>query len=225
MKTIIAGIAILLCCTAARAQEHSPRTSEGDRALLFSINGFGNFGVGGTLAGGVGSSTAARDSSPGLGTAVPIYGIGAKYFIAPRTAVRAALGFGSSSTTLPGTNGSGGGSSSSVSTFGFTPAIEFHLVQSGSITGYVGGFASYARASSGSGGEESDYSNSATSISAGTLLGVEFFPWNGLSFGAEYQLGVRSTYSSTTLQGNSTDGPSASDVGIGTVAVRLAVYL
>jgi hypothetical protein len=57
------------------------------------------------------------------------------------------------------------------------------------------------------------------------MLGVEFFAWSRLSFGAEYQLGARFNSSSTTASGNTTSRPGTTDFGIGTVAVRLGVYL
>ncbi|HVK37343.1 MAG TPA: hypothetical protein VNA88_02340 [Candidatus Kapabacteria bacterium] len=216
LPAIIGGL--LLFCATATAQEHSPRTAEGDRALLFSINGFGDFGVRGAVAATVGAS-AVGDS--GIGGATPIYGIGAKYFVAPRTALRASFGLGVS--TRASDSGGGGGASSMA--LAIAPALEYHVVQSGPLTGYVGGFASYATRSSGSGGETSEYSTAATSISIGAMLGVEFFAWSVLSLGAEYQLGARFNSSSTTSAGTTTDAPGTTEVGIGTVAVRLGVYL
>jgi hypothetical protein len=219
MKTILVGsIMILLSLLPARAQEHTPRTSEGDRALLFSINGFGDFGVRGTIAGNVGRATG-MDSSLGAGS--PIFGAGAKLFIAPKTAVRVGLGLGVVSLSSD-SGGSGGGSASA---FAISPAIEMHIVQAGSITGYVGGSISYARMSAGSGGESSEYANATSSIGIGGLLGVEFFAWDRLSFGAEYQIGARFNSSSVTAAGRTIDGAGTTELGIATVAVRLGVYL
>ena len=215
---LASGIALLLCCAAARAQENTPRTAEGDRALLFSINGFGDFGVRGSIAGTAGSGFGG-DSA--LGSGVPIYGVGGKLFIAPRLAVRLALGLGLSS-QAEDSGGSGGASSSA---FALSPAIELHLVQAGSITSYVGGFLSYARRTSGSGSEGTEFSSASSSIGLGAMLGVEFFAWSRMSFGAEYQLGVRFNSSSSTSAGNTSARPGTTDIGIATVAVRLGVYL
>jgi hypothetical protein len=57
------------------------------------------------------------------------------------------------------------------------------------------------------------------------MLGVEFFAWSVLSFGAEYQLGANFNSSSTTANGNTRSAPGTTEIGIGTVAVRLGVYL
>jgi opacity protein-like surface antigen len=217
--TLCFAIALLFCSTAASAQENTTRTSEGDRALLFSINGFGDFGVRGTVAGNLGSISAG-DSA--FDASTPVYGIGAKYFIAPRTALRLALGFGIFSQG----DGTGGIAGAGASALAISPAIELHLVQSGAITGYVGGFASLAIRSSTNGAEATaEVSRSATTVSLGVMLGVEFFPWNGISFGAEYQLGANFNSFSSTTNGESVDLPGTVEVGIGTVAVKLGVYL
>jgi hypothetical protein len=211
---------LLLCCATVTAQENTPRTSEGDRALLFSINGFGDFGVRGTVAGSLGSMNAG-DSA--FDAASPVYGIGAKYFIAPRTAIRVALGLGLFSQS----DGSGGIGGAGATTFAISPALEHHLVQSGAITAYVGGFVSLATRSSTNGGEATnEVSRSSTTISLGGMLGVEFFPWNAISFGAEYQLGANfNSFTSEVNGGNPVDLPGTTEVGIGTVAVKLGVYL
>lgn len=220
-KIIVCSVALFLFSVVTFAQDITPRTTVGDRALLFSINGFGNFGVRGSVAASIGGAAAVGDSSPGIGRAEPIYGIGARYFFAPKTAFRVSLGFGTSTSS----DGTETGNGRSATVFGLTPAIELHMVQSGSVTAYVGGFASLATVSAGGEGDEQEYSSSATSISLGGILGVEFFPWRELSLGAEYQLGARFSSSSTTAAGTSTDGPSSTDFGIGTVAVRLGVWL
>jgi hypothetical protein len=222
MKAIILFSTIILACTAVRAQEPAPRVSEGDRALLFSIDGFGTFGVRGTSAGGIANGVSMNDSSVGFTSAATIYGAGAKYFFAPRIAARLALGFGSSSQSQPGANGSG---SSSASFVGIAPAAEFHLVQSGRVSGYLGGFLSFAITSSARGADQERYGSSASSVSIGGLLGVEFFAFDGLSLGAEYQLGARFSSSSSQTRGATSEGPSATDIGIGTLAVSLGVYL
>lgn len=217
--TLCFAIALFLCCAITSAQENTPRTSEGDRALLFSINGFGDFGVRGTVAGNLGSMNAG-DSA--FDAASPVYGIGAKYFLAPRTAIRLALGLGLFSQS-DGTGGIGG---AGATAFAISPALEHHVVQSGAITAYVGGFAGFATRSSTNGSEATaEVSRSSTTISLGGMLGVEFFPWSAVSFGAEYQLGANFNSFSSSANGNDVDLPGTTEIGIGTVAVKLGVYL
>lgn len=216
-RTLCIGLALLLVATLLSAQENTPRTAQGDRALLFSINGFGDFGVSGSTAARVGSGGFADSGSGSVGA---VYGIGAKYFIAPKNALRLAIGLGM--TSQSGDSMSGGASSTAV---GLSGAYEIHLVQTGPVTGYVGGFAAYGSRSTSNGGEGFEYGSTTSSISLGAMLGVEFFAWSSLSFGAEYQLGLRMNSSSTSAAGSTNDGPGTTEIGIGTVAVSLGVYL
>lgn len=175
---------------------------------MFSINGFGDFGVSGVTAGS--SISSAGDTASNVS---PVYGIGAKYFLQQNVALRGVLGFGSSS-------GSG-----SQTAFGLLGGVEYHVLGSGAITGYGGAFLSFATQSRSSGEEMYQYSSSSSSLGLGGIVGVEFYPWRDISFSAEYQIGLQINSSSTTSAGVTNDSPGTTSIGIGSAAVMIAIYL
>jgi opacity protein-like surface antigen len=69
---------------------------------------------------------------------------------------------------------------------------------------------------------DSKLETSTTSIGAGLLLGVEWFPWENVSFGAEYALGFLSGSGETesTVNGTGSTSDSPSTMSIGTSAVN-----
>ena len=234
MKNILSSMLIFFAVAAvAIAQDTKPRTASGDKALLFSINGLGTFGVGGSYAGNIPTTgIGALDSlveSFGLRTMTPLFGFGMRYYLNDNLAFRGALGFGSSTKSAPRPNDTTGKTDDETSMLlGIAPAIEIHLVNAGPVTAYTGAFFNYSARWKFSGDEADTVRGTTTQsynmIGGGALFGVEFFPWNAVSFGAEYQLGVYSTTSSTDVKGKSTDGTSYLDIGIGSLAVMLGVY-
>ncbi|MCE7934713.1 MAG: hypothetical protein DYG96_08975 [Chlorobi bacterium CHB2] len=204
---------LFLLAIGAQAQDNTvARTAMGDKALMFSINGFGDFGVTGVTAGSSINSNNGGDSANSGGVS-PVYGAGAKFFLQNNVALRGVLGFGSSS-------GSG-----SQTAFGFLGGVEYHILGSGAVSGYGGAFLSYATRSRSSGEEMYAYSSSSSSLGIGGMMGVEFFPWRDISFSAEYQLGLRLNSGSTTTAGSTTDAPGTTEIGIGSASVMIAVYL
>ncbi len=222
-------IAAAFVCT-ANAQDTKPRTNSGDKALQFSFNGFGDFGVGGARAGSVPFTLLGFDSLfTGFRISQPIVGFGMKYFLSDNVALRGAVGLGSSTASTPRA-GDTTGKTDDVKDLilGITPGLEFHLVKTGPVTAYTGVFVSYSHSSNTTGDPDDTLRSTTTksynSIGGGAIFGVEYFPWSAISFGAEYQLGVLSSSSSSENKGKTTDGKSYLDIGIGAFAVMLGVY-
>jgi len=211
------------------AQDTKPRTSSGDKALLFSINGFGDFGVTGARAGNVPFSFMGIDTIFNIRLLAPVYGFGIKFYLSDNIALRTSLGFGSTTVSTPRTGDTTGKTDDVTDLiFGINPGLEFHLVNAGPVTAYTGVFANFIGSWSFSGDEADTVVGTTTKsysgFGGGAIFGVEYFPWSSISLGAEYQLGVMVSSSSTDRKGKSTDGPSYLDIGIGSFAVQLGVY-
>lgn len=230
MRTCIIGLFLLaIAAGGASAQDTRPKTSAGDRALLFSFNGFGDFGVNGSTAGSAPLTFFGIDTTFNIRLLSPIYGFGIKYYLGDNVALRASLGLGSSTVSIPRSEDTTGRTDDVTDLIlGVTPGLEFHLVNTGPVTAYTGIFASFSGSWNFSGDKEDTIADSTTrsysSFGGGAVFGVEYFPWNSISLGAEYQLGVSVSSSSTEHKGESTDGPGYFDIGIGAFAVQLGVY-
>lgn len=214
----------------ATAQDTKPKTSSGDKALLFSFNGFGDFGVNGARAGSVPFTLLGFDTLfTGFRISQPVVGFGIKAYLSDNLAFRSALGLGSSSQSTPRANDTTGKTDDVTDLIvGISPALEFHLAKAGPVTAYAGAFATFS-ASWNFSGDEADTlrgttTKSYTSIGGGALFGVEYFPWSAISLAAEYQLGVVASSGSVNNKGTSKDGKSYLDIGIGAFAVTLGVY-
>ena len=188
----------------------TPMTSQGDKALTFSINGLGNFGVSGL-------STA---SVSGYGT---LYGAGGKYFVSQDMAFRGVVSFNSNSTT---TKTQAGDNKSSTTSFGFAPGLEWHMAAAGAVSPYWGIMANFGmvkNTQTPAGGTET--SQSGTVFGADLMMGAEWYAWDGVSFNAEYQLGFSTTSTKANSGTGDVDGPSYTNFGIQSWAVGINVYL
>jgi len=165
-------------------------------ALVFSMSGLGNFGIGGVPFGvnvPLGSSPEAPFEE------APLAGLGIKSFLGERLAVRGFFQFGWSSLDEGRTQ---------TYLIGLAPGLEYHWVKT---QGEPGGSGSTRK-----------YAGNVYGLAA--LLGVEYFPVPNVSFGAEYQLLAAATSGKTESGATVTDLPKELSVGLGTVAVMLAVY-
>jgi opacity protein-like surface antigen len=209
-RLLFVSLLLVLCTVLMFAAE--PRTKAGSKALMFTINGLGDFGVRSPLLGEVTVE----------GTTYTAYGIGGKYFLSDDMALRGVLGFNSNSETQ---KTDAGDDKTTTTKFGLAPAIEVHFVNSAPVTAYYGAMVNFAMLSETHtppvGTETKD---SGTQFGVAALLGAEFFPWDNVSFGAEYQLGFSTTSTKRESGGVSVDGPTFTDIGFSSVAVNLQFY-
>ncbi len=230
MKRLLLVLFVSLCWMSIplHAQNVTPKDKSGDKALLFSINGFGNFGVGSLVAGNVGitaGSTVSFSSIPGAGI---------RYYLADRLALRAIAGIGTRSDSDPGDTIIQ--AESSTFQFAVSPGIEVHMINAGPVSGYIGGQISFASATETSSSTVPDSANplvrkrvesstSGSGFGVGAFLGAEFFPWTNISLGAEYQVNFFSlSTSAKDTKGVSTDGPKFTTLAITSAAVFLGIY-
>jgi len=143
-----------------------------------------------------------------------------KWFLSERFAVRGLFNAGWQSLD--------GGKSQSY-LIGIAPGFEYHWVKTKSVHAYLGAAAafglSHSKTKSGPLGPTTVEITSTSGVyGLSGLLGVEYFAFENVSFGAEYQLVASSTSSKTDYGSSSTESPRNIAVGLGTVAVVLAVY-
>lgn len=230
-KAILIFATGLLTAVAAYAQG-TPQTQSGDKALLFSINGFGDFGVTGTVVGMTPLRTGGIIDTlldmTGQSFLRPVAGVAMKFFLADNVALRAGIGFNMESNNDPVYRGDSllREDPSSRSAFAVSPGIEIHLVQEGPVTLYTGAVLSFASATNSTGADSLENSSTQTGIGFGAVLGAEFFPWSNLSLGAEYQIGLMLHSTSSAARGESLDGRSTTHIGItGPIRITLGLHI
>jgi opacity protein-like surface antigen len=161
-------------------------------------------------------------------------------------AIRASLGFSSSSTTTknpttPTPAGQLEESDLSDLSFSIIPGFQYYLLQTGALAGYAGGQIAFTTSSRNRTGSATDavgfakdheYSKSTTRFGFAVFGGFEWFPWERISFSGEYRLGFGTESgtqeSKTANTTTKTDAPSVTSFGIssGTGAnLTLSVYL
>jgi opacity protein-like surface antigen len=197
-----------------------PKTKQGNKALLFTLGGLSNLGAG-QYAG----------------------GIGGKYYFANNVAVRFGLGFNTRSETeknpiSPTPTDQKGERDESSTSFTIAPGVTYNIATTGSVVAYVGAqilFVSSSTSADGIGGSgfdaDSKLETTSMSFGAGAILGVEWFPWDNVSFGAEYTLaflsGSGDSESTVNGTGTKTDAPSTTSIGTSAVNganLTLSVY-
>ena len=188
----------------------TPMTSSGDKALTFTINGLGTFGV----------NSVPAVSAAGLGT---LYGAGGKLFVSQDMAFRAVVSFNNNSTTVKTGQGDDKNSTTSI---GFAPGLEWHMAAAGAVSPYWGLMADFGWAkNTHTPPTGSETSSSGTSFGAAAFMGAEWYAWDGVSFNAEYQLGFNTTSTKSNSGTGDVDGPSYTNFGINSWAVGINVYL
>lgn len=130
-------------------------------------------------------------------------GVGAKYYLNNRMAVRGVVQFTMASSVTPWTGAAAGNDGeSSVTTIGVGAAFEYHMVV-GKLSPYFGGGFGFRSVTS---EEKSPYANggsqtvikddpaynAGTNLSLYALLGVEYYIYDNVSLAAEYRLGFNS---------------------------------
>lgn len=224
-QLIVVVLALTVACgTALAADNVKPMQKAGATALMFDLGGLANLSAGNYQG-----------------------GVGLKYYFSNGVAVRASVGFGMTSTTtknpadpVPTTQESE--SKYTAMNFSIAPGIQYNVATSNSVVGYVGAQVSYTMASqkregnaSGFGvgySKDHEYKESTSTFGAAAFVGVEWFPWDNISFAAEYRFNFSTTsgkaeFKNATTSGDS-DAPSSTSFGLssGNAAnLTLCVYI
>ena len=215
-QILILALATLILTGVSQAQDVKPKGAEGDKALLFSLNGLSNLGAG--------------DFNGGFGM---------RYHFASNLSVRFGLGFSTSSTTTkrPVAMTTGADEKDSEFELSVAPGIEYWLMKNGPVAAYVGAQIAYLMSS-----ETNENMNfvantkletTRSGIGGGVIMGVQWFPWSNVGLGAEYQLGFSSIsgkVKSTNSTGTTTesDSPSTTSIMLGSMngaAFTLEIYM
>jgi len=224
MKRLAVLVLVLLFLTSVTlAGDPKPITYSGAKALLFDLGGL---------------ATLAAGNYGG--------GLGAKYYIGHDLALRLSLGFSTGTTTSKNVQSPLpvnrlGESKLTSSEFTVAPAVTYNLARTSTVVAYVGAMFSYTSASDKREGNSASlavdydsgesYRQSSSGFGFGGLLGVEWFPWENISFSAEYRLGYghssSETESATTATTVTVDGPTVNGFGLGSAnsgALTLSLY-
>jgi len=183
-------IALVIVGVSYAGDSPAAKTKAGDKGLIFTLYGLNNLGAGEFNG-----------------------GIGGKYFFMDNHAVRFGIGF------LTGSEEDPAGNKDEASAFSIYPAYLFHFATPNSVTAYTGievGFVTGSTEYKPALGTSSK--SSTTMFSIGVLLGVEWFAWEHVSLGAEYQLGYMSQTEKVTPPGGTEQETKTS--GFGTVAMN-----
>ncbi|HOT97278.1 MAG TPA: outer membrane beta-barrel protein [bacterium] len=207
---------LLLLSPVAGADKLQPKTQAGDKALLFTINGLGDFGVGGAPAG-----MLVWDSEDGV-EMTHYQGLGFKTFLSDGIALRVGLCYASQGLTTETDDGDQERNSSVLS---IQPAIEYHLYQAEAVSIYTGGGLYFAKSTmTHKAPDTEDQTYSMSSLGFAGLIGAEFYPWKSVSLAAEYQIGYASGSSTYDDGTDKVDGPKAHMMGINTLGVTLGIH-
>lgn len=215
LKFILSLIIVAGITSTSFAQDDAniphPNTKAGSAAWLFTLNGLGNFGLGGFTLG---------------TTSNPVVAAGWKWYFSDDLALRALLGF---STNSSGDDSKSGGSKTTSTGYGIGVGVEMHTHAVYSTSPYFGAQLTFAgggtTTSANVGGTTSESKSSGTTLGLGVLAGFDWYFTRGLAIGGEYMLGFNTTSSSTTSAGTTTDNPSSTMIGIsGGGNVHLVVH-
>jgi hypothetical protein len=195
--------------------EGAAKNRAGQKGLLFTLAGLGDFGVTGNLLG-IALPTGGSASQK-------MAGIGMKFYLSGKWVFRGTVHVGY--VKVDASNSPGGGNSTST-TVGFAPGLEYHFVNAKTVTAYIGGSAGvgYYRATSTDPYYGSSTAFTGTVFSLAALFGAELFLSENLSLGAEYQLGGTYQTGKSQMGASSNNLPKTLSLGISTVAVTAAIY-
>lgn len=226
MKQLIAGVLVLTLAvgTALAADNSKPIQKAGSTALMFDLGGLANLSAGNYQG-----------------------GVGFKYYISNGFAVRAAVGFGMTSTTtknpadpVPTTQESE--SKLSGMTFSIAPGIQYNVATSAAVVAYVGAQISYSMGSQTRTGnannfnvgfsKDHEYKESTSTFGGAAFVGVEWFAWDNISLAGEYRFNFSTTSgkaeSKNATTSDSQDAPSSTAFGLSSANsanLTLSVYI
>lgn len=230
MKNLFNVFCLILLLSYSAFSGGDAMNSAGDKALLFHFNGLSNLSTGSFLS--TNAMSIGSVSFPSFNA------IGMKYYFSDEFAGRVALLLGYNSETQKAT--AGGFTDQKESSFGIGLELGIHsdIVKSGSFIGYLGGVAGFALlsgtyepsvASPPPAGTSTKFYASTINFGVAGLLGFEYFIYDRISLGAEYQFGIvfgSGTYEVTrqALPTTTQDLPSQMSLGFNTVSFKLAAY-
>jgi hypothetical protein len=213
----------LISATVAFAGDPKPLTQTGNKALLFDLGGL---------------ATLAAGNYGG--------GLGAKYYLSQDLAIRLSFGFNTSTQTTKNTQPTplpaNRLAESKLTSTEFTvgPAIVYNIAKSSTVAAYVGGMLSLTTSSDKRDGNDAidadfnvgqAYRLSSTAWGFAAIMGVEWFPWENISFSGEYRLGYNHSTGDAEVTSagvsTTTDGPITSGFGLGSAnsaALTLSVF-
>jgi opacity protein-like surface antigen len=224
-RMLVVLLVVAFAVTSGFAQDPKPMTKAGDKALMFDLGGL--------------AALSANNYQGGMGF---------KYYLSKGLALRAALGFRSSSETTknpvsPTPTNQIGESKLSTFEFSIAPGVQVNLAQTGPVVAYVGAQVGYTSSNTSREGSTNinivDFDKdtksevSSSIFSAAAFIGFEWFPWTNISLAGEYRLGFSSSSGKTKItlpppaEGTETDSPSTTQFGLASgnaAALTLAVY-
>ena len=216
MKKFLSVLCILTFAFGiASAQDQTAKGKAGDKALLFSLSGLSSLGAG--------------DFQGGLGM---------RYHFTNTMAGRFGLGFGMTSTTdkVPTGSTTGVDEKTTDMTFSIAPGLEYYIVHTNSVSGFIGAEILFVMGSKTVEGV-SHVANTKNEVSTSTFgasafIGAEWFPWEGIGLSAEYHLHFTTSSGKTKVtSGNvttETDAPSVTEIMLGSMnsaAFTLSIYM
>ena len=207
-----------------------PITRSGSLAMEFGFGGLSSMSMPGVLL--------ATFLFPGEGTSdgIPLYAAGIKYYLSDQLALRALVGF---STKTSGADSIGSGKTTGTF-YGIAAGIELHTHPVYAVSPYFGAQVSFASGSSSNtktfvekaGGKTStlagtttDTKLSASGFGVGVMAGFDWYVFNAVAIGCEYELSFARASASSTINSKTTDEPSATLLGIGSANIHLLIHL
>lgn len=235
-KLLVALVLVGFVASASMAQETEniirPSTKSGSAAMYFSFGGMGTLGMQGVQFNPL--------LFPGENTSRGqlVYGAGMKYYLADELALRAIVGFSTSSEGDADLTKAPNGKTSTTQ-FGIGAGIEMHTNAVYSISPYFGAQVAFASASQTNTKDQVAIPKAKSNILATTttetklsasgfalevLAGFDWYVFRGIAVGGEYGLGFSTASASSTSAGKTTDVPSTTNIGIGVGSVHLIVH-
>ncbi len=216
VKFVFTLLIIVGVTNISRAQDEAnitrPSTKAGSAAWIFSFGGLSDLGM--------------KAMPIGLGT-VGATGIGYKYYLSDDMALRARLGFATSS------SGADTLSTGKISllNYGIAVGVELHTRPVYSTSPYFGAQLSFAGNSSTTtnktGTTSFESKSSGSSLGIGVFAGFDWYFTHAIAVGGEYSLGFTTNSSSSpnpSTSGATIDNPSSSSIGISSGNVHLVVH-
>ena len=213
-------VLIVLVLSAGLVFAGEPKTKQGTQALCFTMYGLGFFGVDAAPVGTVG-----RAFSGTSYTNHYLAGFGGKWYAANDVAVRGTINFNMNTYKEKPTSTTE--DKTTTTTIGIAPAVLWHMMNAGMVSGYWGfggqfGWVSWENTPPTPG---TVVKSTGTMFGVAVILGADVFFWDNVSLGAEYNVGFQTNNTKIEASGASTDGPSWTNIGIDSWAVNLYVYI